>query len=133
MALTSLELIPHHMNSAIDDLNASGPEDVLIAITVSPYSRETIAACEFAQSRGVKLILITDSDAMAANFAPEVTLVASTISTHHFGSFAGVMAVLETLLAILVKLGGDEAAQRIASYEALRKENNVYWTAQPKP
>ena len=132
MALTSLELIPHHMNSAIDDLNASGPEDVMIAITVNPYSRETIEACEFAQIRGVKLILITDSEVMASNFAPQVTLVASTISTHHFGSFAGIMAVLETLLAILVKLGGDEAAQRIASYEALRKENNVYWTAQTK-
>lgn len=132
MALTTLELIPHHMNSAIDDLNASGPEDVLIAITVSPYSRETIEACEFAQSRGMKLILVTDSEVMAANFAPEVTLVASTISTHHFGSFSGVMAVLETLLAILVKLGGPEAAKRIASYEALRKERNVYWTAQTK-
>ncbi|MDQ2090230.1 MurR/RpiR family transcriptional regulator [Marimonas arenosa] len=132
MALTSLELIPHHMNSAIDDLNASGPDDALIAITVTPYSRETIEACEFAQSRGVKLILITDSEVMASNFSPEVTLVASTISTHHFGSFAGVMAVLETLLAILVKQGGDAAAKRIASYEALRREHNVYWSAQAK-
>lgn len=106
MALTTLELIPHHMNSAIDDLNASGPEDVLMAITVAPYSRETGEACEFAQSRGVKLVLVTDSNVVAPNFDPEVTLVASTISTHHFGSLAGMMAVMETLLAILATLAG---------------------------
>lgn len=132
MALTSLDLIPHHMNSPIDDLNASGPEDVLIAITVAPYSRETVEACAFARARGVRLILITDSEAMAAEFTPEATLVATTISTHHFGSFSGVMAILETLLALLVKQGGDAAAARIASYEALRSERDVYWSARKK-
>ncbi|WP_137701717.1 MurR/RpiR family transcriptional regulator [Marimonas lutisalis] len=132
MALTTLQLIPQHMNSAIDDLNTAGPEDVLIAITVSPYSRETIEACEFAQERGVKLILVTDSEVMAANFRPEVTLVASTLSTHHFGTFSGVMSVLETLLALLVNMGGPDAAQRISSYEELRKAHNVYWSAKAK-
>ncbi|MBT6300277.1 MAG: MurR/RpiR family transcriptional regulator [Paracoccaceae bacterium] len=127
MALTSLQLIPRNMNSAIDELNYAGPGDVLIAITITPYSRETIQACEFARKKGVKLILITDSDIVSPELKPEYVLVTSVISTHHFGCFTGMLATLELLLALLVSRGGDAARERIKSYEDLRAENNAYW------
>ena len=132
MALPTLLLIPRHMNSAIDELNHAGPGDVLIAITITPYSRETIEACKFAKARGVKLIIISDSDVISSEFESEETLVASVISTHRFGCFSGVMAIIETLLAILMYLGGKPAMERIKSYENLRIENNAYWIAQKK-
>lgn len=130
MALPSLQLIPRHMNSAIDDLHTAGDDDVMIAITLTPYSRETIEACQFAQRRGLKLILISDSEIVAPDFNADETLIASVLSTHHFGCYAGMMAVIETLLAMLVAQGGDEAQQRIKSYETLRQESNAYWVAQ---
>ncbi|MGB7316654.1 MAG: MurR/RpiR family transcriptional regulator [Planktotalea sp.] len=132
MALPSLQLIPRHMNSAIDELNYAGEGDVMIALTFSPYSRETIEACKFARARGVKLILISDSDVISSEFTPEETLIASVISTHHFGCYTGVVAILENLLALLVHLGGDDATKRIKSYEDLRKDNNAYWIAEKK-
>ncbi|MBE1284052.1 MAG: SIS domain-containing protein [Rhodobacteraceae bacterium] len=132
MALPSLQLIPRHMNSAIDELNHAGPGDVMIAITFTPYSRETIEACKFAKNKGVKLIMLSDSDVISSDFTADVTLVASLISTHHFGCYTGAMAILENLLALLVDLGGDAARQRIKSYEDLRKDNNAYWIAQKK-
>ncbi len=132
MALTSLRLIPRNMNSAIDELNDAGPEDVLIAITITPYSRETIQACEFAHKRGVKLILITDSDIVSPDLDPAHMLVTSVISTHHFGCFTGMLATIELLVALLVSHGGDAARKRIKSYEKLRKENNAYWVANKK-
>jgi DNA-binding MurR/RpiR family transcriptional regulator len=120
------------MNSAVDELNTASDGDVMIAITFSPYSRETIEACKFARARGVKVILISDSDVVSTEFTAEETLIASVISTHHFGCYAGVMAILENLLALLVRLGGDAAKTRIKSYEDLRKDNNAYWTANKK-
>ncbi|MGX9352901.1 MurR/RpiR family transcriptional regulator [Shimia sp. W99] len=132
MALPSLQLIPRHMNSAIDELNYAGPGDVMIAISVTPYSRETIEACKFALARGVRLVMVSDSDVISSEFSAHETLVASVVSSHHFGCFAGLMAVLETLLALLVDLGGDAARARIKSYEDLRKDNNAYWIAQKK-
>jgi len=132
MALPSLQLIPRHMNSAIDELNYAGPGDVMIAISFTPYSRETIEACKFALKRGVKLIMVSDSDVISSEFTADETLVASVISTHHFGCYTGAMAIMENLLALLVKLGGNEARQRIKSYEDLRKDNNAYWIAQKK-
>jgi len=132
MALPTLQLIPRHRNSAIDDLNDAGTGDVLIAITVTPYSRETIEACAFAKKKGVKLLLITDSEVVSPELAPEHTLVASVLSTHNFGCFSGMMAVVELLMAFLMKRGGKTARDRIKSYEKLRIENNAYWVAQKK-
>jgi DNA-binding MurR/RpiR family transcriptional regulator len=132
MALPSLELIPRHHNSAIDDLNEAGENDVLIAITITPYSRETIEACAFARQRGVKLILITDSEVVSPELTPSHTLVASVLSSHDFGCISGMMALVELLVAFLMKRGGEPAHQRIKSYEKLRIENNAYWVAQKK-
>lgn len=132
MSLTSLQLVPRHMNSAIDELKDAGPEDVLIAITITPYSRETIEACKFAQKRGVKLVLITDSEVVSSDFEPEHILSTSVISSHRFGCFSGMMALVEGLIAVLIERGGKEAQERIRSYEDLRRDYNAYWIAQKK-
>lgn len=132
MALPSLQLIPRHMGSAIDDLHMAGEGDVMIAITMTPYSRETVEACQFAQRKGIKLIVISDSEIVSPEFSADETLIASVLSTHHFGCYTGMMAVIENLLAMLVAQGGENAQKRITSYETLRKETNAYWVAQKK-
>jgi len=132
IALPSLQLIPRHMNSAIDDLNDANPGDVLIAITITPYSRETVSACEYAKKKGVKLLIISDSEVVSHQFSSDHTLVASVLSTHNFGCFSGMMSVVELLVAMLMYRGGSEALERIKSYENIRIENNAYWVAQKK-
>ncbi|MFU1477640.1 MurR/RpiR family transcriptional regulator [Roseovarius sp. C7] len=132
MALPSLQLIPRHMNSAIDELNYASDQDVMIAITFTPYSRETIEACKFARAKGVKLIMLSDSDVISPEFSADETLIASVLSTHHFGCYSGASAIIETLLALLVEQGGTDAVHRIKSYEDLRVNNNAYWIAQKK-
>ena len=132
MALPTLQLVPRHINSAIDELNTAGEGDVMIAISFQPYSRETIEACRFAHARGVKLIMISDSEVISSEFRPEAVLVASMVSTHHFGCYTGAMGMIENLLALLVNRGGAAALERIKSYEDLRKDNNAYWIAQKK-
>jgi DNA-binding MurR/RpiR family transcriptional regulator len=127
MAAPSLQLIPRHMNSPIDELRDTGPQDVLLAITFSPYSRETIEACAYARNRGARLILISDSDVVAPELKPEATLVAATQSTHHFGCFSGAMALIEGLIAVLVARGGQQAEDRIGAYDRLRNEIDAYW------
>lgn len=129
MALKSLQIVPRQMSSAIDELTDAGPNDVLIAITFTPYSHETIEAMLFAKSRGMRLIVLSDSEILAPGVEVDHTLLASTNSTHHFACNAGAMAVLELLLAMLVEIGGAEAAERIDSYETLRKGYRAYWSA----
>ena len=132
MALPSLRLIPRHMGSPVDDLHSAQPGDVMIALTFTPYSRETIDACKFARRRGVSLIMITDSEIVSPEFQADETLLASVLSTHHFCCYAGAMALIETLIAMLVARGGAEAKERIMSYEVLRQETQAYWAVQKK-
>ncbi len=132
MALPSLQLIPRHMNSAIDELHTAKAGDVMIAITFTPYSRETIESCAFAQSKGMKLIMISDSEIVSPDFRADETLLVSVLSTYHFGCYAGAMALIETLIAMLVARGGEEARARINSYEELRSKGQVYWSATKK-
>lgn len=132
MALPSMQLIPRHMNSPIDELHTATENDVMIAITFTPYSRETIEACRFARSKGVKLILISDSEIVDSQFRADENLIVSVLSTHHFGCYAGAMAVIETLISLLVDQGGTAAQERIKSYEDLRQNTQAYWAAQKK-
>lgn len=130
MALPSLELIPRTVNSPVDDLNTAGPGDVLIAITITPYSRETIEACAFARDKGLKIIMISDSEMVSPELQPAHTLVASVLSSHSFACFSGMTALIDLLIAVLMQRGGTEAQTRIKSYETLRLENNAYWVAE---
>lgn len=132
MALTSLELVPRHMGNAMEEMHRAGPGDAVVAITVTPYSRETVEACKFAQARGATLILISDSDIVAPELKPDYLLRVSSNSTHHFACYSGVVAVLESILALLMKRGGPAAAERIKSYEQSRINQNAYLPAQKK-
>ena len=132
MALPSMRLIPRHMASPMDELVQAEPGDVMVAITFTPYSRATIDACLYARRKGVKLILITDSEAAAPELDAEEVLVASTLSTHHFGCFTGAMAVVETLIAILVKRAGPAAKERIEAHMDMLEEFDAYWSAPQK-
>lgn len=127
MLLPRMSLIPQLMNPAIDDLVFADEADVMIAFTVEPYSRDTIRTCEFARKRGMGLILVSDSQVSAPKLHPEELLVASTLSTHHFTSYMGMIAVVETLLATLFAHGGAEAKARVSAFEQLRDETDAYW------
>ena len=127
MALPNMSLAPRQMNSATDEIINGTSEDVVLAVTFSPYSRETIEVCKFARNRGMKLFLIADSTMIAPEIGAEEILVASTHSTHHFECHTGAMALIETLVAMMVHKGGRKAEKRIASYEAARQEIDAYW------
>lgn len=132
MALSSIELVPRQMSTAIDELNDAGPGDVLMAITFTPYSHETMEAAAFAKSRGAKLIFVTDSEIVAPGLEADMTLLVSTNTTHHFACNAGAMALMEALLALIVANGGDDARNRITDYEVLRRAHSAYWVAPKK-
>lgn len=127
MALPNLTLIPRHIGTPVDEMLAVGKGDVLFAITFQPYSAETIDALRFARKRGATVVLMSDSPLIAPGTEADIFLEVATQSTHFFGCFGGAMAVLECLLAHLVRAGGNEATERIAAYEALRDDYGAYW------
>lgn len=133
MALPSLQLIPRHVGSAVDELINADEGDCLIAVTFAPYSAETIQSLRYACSRGAKVILISDSEMIAPQIDPDVIFPITTQSHHYFGCYGGAMAVLECLLGHLVAAGGEDAQKRISDYEAIREDTGAYWKAPRAP
>lgn len=133
MAHPGMQLIPRHMGSAIDDLLSAGPSDCLFAITVHPYSADTIRAIRFAQDKGAHIVLLADSDVIAPGIKPEVALTISTRSKHHFTSFSGAMAALEVLLGHLSQTGGKAVYDRAEAYQKAREDAGAYWQPNKLP
>ncbi|WP_424830672.1 MurR/RpiR family transcriptional regulator [Ruegeria sp.] len=127
MAHPGFHLVPRHMGSAIDDLIDAEPTDCLFAITVQPYSADTIRSMRFARKRGMRIVLLSDSNVIAPGVEPDVTLLASTRAMHQFSSFSGAMAVLECLLGHLFEAGGEAARQRVDHYQKAREDTGAYW------
>ncbi len=133
MALPTLDLVPRHMGSAIDDLIDLSDEDCLMAITFAPYSAGTIQALRMAAERRAKVVLISDSAVIAPGIHSDHLLAVSSNSIHAFGAYGGAMAVLECLLTHLIEAGGDAARDRIKAYEDLRQDSGAYWSGPRMP
>jgi DNA-binding MurR/RpiR family transcriptional regulator len=108
------------MSNPIVDMNFANDQDVLLAITVTPYSQITVNACKYAREKGMKLLIITDSNLPLAELEPEAVLTAEMESPYVFACYLGVMAIMESLLHLLVIAGGDQAAENIISYRNLK-------------
>ncbi|NOE17301.1 SIS domain-containing protein [Ruegeria atlantica] len=127
MAHPGLQLVPRHMGSAIDDLVEATAEDCLFAITVHPYSADTIQAMRYARDRSMRIVLLSDSEVIAPGVEPDVVLPVSTRTLHPFSSFSGAMAVLECLLGHLFDAGGETARERVDAYQKAREDTGAYW------
>jgi len=120
LVLPNVQFIPRDMSNPIIDMNFATDEDVLLAITVSPYSQITMNACKYARKKGMKLLIITDSDLPLADLSPEAVLTAEMESPYVFACYLGVIAILESLLHLLVIAGGKQAEANIKSYRNLK-------------
>ncbi|WP_170425321.1 MurR/RpiR family transcriptional regulator [Ruegeria arenilitoris] len=133
MAHPGLRLVPRHMGAATDDLLDATPTDCLIAITVSPYSSDTIQSMRLARRKSMPIILIADSEVVAPGIEPDVVFPVSPRSLHHFSSYAGAMVVLECLLGHLFQAGGDAARERVDAYQKSREDTGAYWRPSQPP
>jgi len=133
MAHPGIQLVPRHIGSAADDLLDADQQDCLLAITVHPYSSDTIQSMRFAKRKGLRIILISDSDVIAPGVEPDIAFTVSTRTLHHFSCFTGAMAVVECLLGHLFDAGGDSARHRVEEYQKAREDTGAYWQPAKPP
>jgi DNA-binding MurR/RpiR family transcriptional regulator len=126
MAVPQMRLPLTSGNGLVEGLLSVTKGDVILTMAYHPYSRHTIEAAEFALSRGARLIYLTDSKAAPIAPQAEVLLLQKTTSPQFFPSMVAVMAALETLIAVVVALGGESAIRNISDYLEIRKEAEFY-------
>ena len=97
--------VPAMLHSAVgrlDNRNAIRPGDVLLAITFSPYSAETIELVEAAQARGVPVVALTDTIVSPLRKYEAITLSVFEVD---FGAFRSLSATLCLAIALSVAVG----------------------------
>ena len=129
MLLPNVTLISNAGGLLIDDLIQSGPDDVMIAISLKPYSRDAVEASDYFCERGGRLIAVTDSRASPIAGRAETLLLTPVQGPLFFPSQAAVVATLETLLALVVSQGPKRVIDRIAEIDRIRQARGVYWQA----
>ena len=123
----NIRLLDGHGDTSADNLRGIGPDDVLLAISVSPYSRMTQSAVNYASSQGASVIAMTDSPVspMVKEHKAKA-IVLSTKSPSLFRSVVPAMTAVQALLLLLLGEGGEDAIHELSATEAQLKAFGVY-------
>lgn len=126
MALPRLRLPRANGTPLAEELISIERGDLALAMTASPYARQTMQAARFVKERGATLAVITDSrGSPLASEADELLLVPMT-SPQFFPSMIAVAAAIETLIAVVVSRSDRATIDRIAELEQLRRGEGAY-------
>lgn len=96
-----------------EDLSVLQPGDLLIAISVNPYTKDTVEACRICKHQTVDIIAITDRLSSPLANETDNFLITSIEGDYFFSPMVAAIICIETLLSELVKQLGDKAIQRL--------------------
>ena len=94
--------------------------DVLVVFDYRRYQPDTIESARFAAARGCDVILFTDPWLSPASAFARQVLVTSVETVGPFDSLVGAMAVVEAVIAAVLRQLGPRAEARMQSLERLR-------------
>ena len=100
---------------------------VIVAIGLSPYSRQTVEAVRRAAAEGIAVVALTDSELSPLARAASERLLFEAASPSFFHSLLGAHALVERLMAEIASRGGRAVLRRLAAREALLAETRAYW------
>jgi len=107
----------------LNRLNTSG---VLIVISMRPFSSRVVELAELAVQAGLQIIVLTDCDVAPLSKNTEFVFNAATDSPQFFSSYAATLVLLESLMAMVIRRGGEDVQKRIEQVEALNHKTGEY-------
>lgn len=96
----------HHLDGPAgtigDGLMRAGPGDVLLAVSIDPYARQTAELVRIARDKGLKVVAITDSEVSPlAGLADDLVLCPAKQGATFFHTLVPALAVSELLCGLL--------------------------------
>jgi DNA-binding MurR/RpiR family transcriptional regulator len=109
-----------------DQIARVGPGDVVLCCGFYPYIRSVMEIIDEAETRGARVVCITDSAASPLVRKNGVVITLPIESPWIFGSISAAVVVLQALLAQLTSLGGEAVLARIKDRERLLSALKVF-------
>lgn len=124
---TNVDLLDGRGGTFSDGLRGVGPEDAILAVSIAPYTRETIEVVRYAAQRKARIVVITDSPVAPLAADADKALFIASASPSFFQSLVPAMAVVQSLVAVLLARGGEAALAALADSEGQLHDFRVYW------
>ncbi|MDB0577852.1 MurR/RpiR family transcriptional regulator [Ralstonia solanacearum] len=115
-----------HGNTLADPLRFCGGDDIVIAVTFDPYTREVIEAMQHAHARGARLVYVSDSALAPGAELAWQQLIAPVAVPSFFHSLAAPLALLDALPMAWFRRAGPAALARLADSDAQLKQQHAY-------
>jgi len=103
---------------------------VVVAIGLSPYSRQTVEAVQRAAAQGIGVVALTDSELSPLARAASERLLFEAASPSFFHSLLGAHALVERVMAEIASRGGRAVLRRLGAREAVLADSRAYWRAE---
>lgn len=123
--LSGVHLVDGANLRPLDVLGDIRQGDLLVAIVMSRYRRDTVAVAEAYAARGGDLVLITDSEDAPLTAVASTRIVIGTETASYASSPTSVVLALH-LLATLTIASSKGAGRRLHERDALAAELNLY-------
>jgi len=98
----------------VDALGSATPDDVLVAVSVLPYTRQTVEITDYARSCDLPVIAITDSLVAPIAQHAAVAVIVPTESPSFLHTMSPAFIVAEILGALVAGRNGDAAREALA-------------------
>jgi DNA-binding MurR/RpiR family transcriptional regulator len=100
--------------TGVDALRTISSRDVLLAISVDPYARQTLDTIEFAAKLKVKIVALTDSTLSPIARLADVAVIVSTRTPSFFHTMTPAIAAVECIAALVARRRGEQGLTAIA-------------------
>lgn len=119
-------------DTGIDALRHAGPEDVLVVVSVAPYTTAAVERASYAARRGVSVVAITDSRVSPVAAMARASILIPTETPSFFHAITPAFAAAETLVALVAARAGEQALSAIRNAEHQLDAFSTYWSRRPQ-
>lgn len=110
-----------------DSMRSLQAGDVVLVIAFDPYAGNSVRAVAYARDKGATVVALTDTQTSPIAKGAAHALFVRTESPTMFGSLSAVLAVAESLIALMVRAGGEDVVATIKGTEKQLSDFDAYW------
>jgi DNA-binding MurR/RpiR family transcriptional regulator len=111
----------------LDSIRFATPDDAVLAVSVSPYTRRTVEIVRYARDRGVPVVAITDSAVSPLAQMSRVAILVPTDGPSFFQTLTPAFAAAEILAAIVAGRGGKATIAALDEAERQYAALDIHW------
>ena len=127
LLLPNVVLVQDIGGTLLDQIARIDKKDVLISISQSPYTSQTIQLTEQAANQGATVIALTDGASSPLALFAKYVLCFSAQSNYYFQSMVGLLALVELFLGTVAVTAGERALIHLQTRQAQLANQKAYW------